>query len=71
MDELKLESKAMTAIVSRIVKKTVKKKAGYDVDIQLNNLRTTVIDDKTHVHLDVDLELGKEDLDKILERIGL
>lgn len=71
MDEMKFESKFTTAIVSKIVEKVVKKKLGYDIDVQLNKFRTTVIDDLTHVHLDVDLELSKEDLDKILKGIGL
>ena len=44
---------------------------GYNIDIQLNGLRTTVIDDKTHVHLDVDLELTKEELNKLLKSIGV
>jgi len=71
MDEMRLESKFTTGLVSKIAKKAVRTKLGYDVDIQLNNLRTTVIDDKTHVHLDVDLELTKEELDKLLKSIGL
>lgn len=71
MDEMRLESKFTTGLVSKIARKTVRTKLGYDVDIQLNKLRTTVIDDKTHVHLDVDLELTKEELDKLLKSIGL
>ena len=30
-----------------------------------------MVDEKTHVHLDVDLELTKEELDKLLKSIGL
>jgi len=71
MDEMRLESKFTTGLVSKIARKAVRTKLGYDVDIQLNKLRTTVIDDKTHVHLDVDLELTKEELDKLLKSIGL
>lgn len=71
MDEMKIESKFTTAIVSKLVKKGVKKKFGYDIDVRLNNFRTTVLDEKTHVHLDVDLELSKEDLNKLLDSIGL
>ena len=71
MDEMKLESKFTTGIASKIVKRAVKNKLGYDVDVTLNKFRTVVMDDKTHVHLDVDLELSKEDLNKLLESIGL
>lgn len=71
MDEMKIVSKFTTGIVSKIARKVVRDKLGYDVDIKLNNMRTTVIDEKTHVHLDVDLELTKEELDKLLKHIGL
>ena len=33
--------------------------------------RTTVIEEKTHVHLDIELDLSKEELDKLLKSIGL
>ena len=38
----------------------LRKKLGYDIDIQLNEIKTTITDGKTHVHLDVDAELEKE-----------
>lgn len=68
---MKIESKFITGIVSKIAKKVVRDKLGYNIEIQLNGLRTTVIDDKTHVHLDVDLELTKEELNKLLKSIGV
>ena len=71
MDEMKLESKFTTGIASKIAEFAVRKKLGYDVDIRLNQFRTTVIDEKTHVHLDLDLELSKEELNKMLGNIGL
>lgn len=45
MDEMKIQSKFMTGLVSRIVKKVLRTKLGCEVDIQLNEFRTTVIDD--------------------------
>jgi len=71
MDEMKIESKFTTAIVSKLVERAARKKFGYDIDVKLNHFRTVVLDDKTHVHLDVDLELSKEELDKLLKSIGL
>lgn len=71
MDEMKIESKFMTGVVSKIATKTVSNKLGYNMNIQLNGLRTTVLDDKAHVHLDIDLELDKEELNKLLKSIGL
>ena len=69
---MKIESKFMTGIVSRFIKKAVCNKLGCNMDIQLNGFRTTVLEDsKTHVHLDVDLELTKDELNKLMKNIGL
>lgn len=68
---MKIESKFMTGIVSKIAKKVVRNKLGCDMDVQLNGLRTTIIDEKTHVHLDLDIELTKEELNKLLKSIGV
>ena len=77
MDEMRLESKFTTGLLSKIARTVVRKKLGYDMDIRLNRLRTTVVDEKTHVHLDVDLErffargITNGMLDKLLKSIGL
>jgi hypothetical protein len=49
----------------------IRKKFRYDVELKLNEVNATVIDGKTHVHLDVDAELEKDELIKILKNIGL
>jgi hypothetical protein len=71
MDEMKIVSKFTTNMISKLVKMVLRKKLGYDIDIQLNEIKTTITDGKTHVHLDVDAELEKEELVKILKKIGL
>ena len=71
MDEMRLESKHIRGFVSKLIKKGLKKLCGYDIDVDLNNFRTTVIDGNTHLHLDVDLELSENDFTEILESIGL
>ena len=53
------------------MKMVVHKKTGYNVDIQLNEITTTINDGKTHLRLDVDAELEKDELIKILKSIGL
>ena len=68
---MKLESKWIRGIVSKLIKKILRDKSGCNVDVQLNNFRTTVIDEKTHVHLDIELDLSKDELDKLLKSIGL
>ncbi len=71
MDEMKIVSKFTTNMISKLVKMVLRKKLGYDIDIQLNEIKTTITDGKTHVHLDVDAELEKDELVKILKKIGL
>ncbi len=67
---MKIVSKFTTGIVSKLAKMVIKSKLGYDVDIELNQIKMTVVDGKTHIHLDVDAELSKEELGKILKSIG-
>ena len=71
MDEMKIGSKFTTGIISKLVSMVIRKKLGYEVELKLNEVNATVIDGKTHVHLDVDAELDKEELVKILTSIGL
>lgn len=71
MDEMKIGSKFTTSIVSKLVNIAIRKKFGYEVELKLNEINATVIDGKTHVHLDVDAELDKEELMKILKSVGL
>lgn len=71
MDEVKIESKLTTGVVSKLVSMAVSKKLGCHVDIQLNAVRATVIDGETHIHLDVDAELSNDELNKLLKSIGL
>lgn len=71
MDEMKISSKFMKNLIAKLVKRTVKKKIGYEVDIQLNELTATVTDGTVHVHLSIDAELGKDEFTKLLGTIGL
>ena len=68
---MKIGSKFTTGIISKLVSMVIRKKFGYDVHLNLNEVTATVNDGKTHVHLDVDAELTKEELNKILASIGL
>lgn len=71
MDEMRIVSKFTRGIISKAVKMVVHKKTGYDVDIQLNELTTTITDGKAHLHLDIDADLERDELIKILKSIGL
>lgn len=68
---MKIGSKFTRTIISKLIKTLLKKKVGYDVDIQLNDFAATIIDGKAHVHVNVDAELEKDELIKILKNVGL
>jgi len=71
MDEMKIVSKFTTNMISKLVKMVLRKKLGYDIDIQLNEMDITIIDGKAHVHLSADAELEKNELMKIIKNVGL
>ena len=71
MDEMRIVSKFTRGIISKAIKMIIRKKTGYNIDIQLNEAVTTVSDGKTHLHLDVDAELNKDELMNISKSIGL
>lgn len=71
MDEMRIVSKFMRGIISKAIKMVIRKKIGYNIDIRLNEAITTISDGKTHLHLDVDAELDKDELVSILKSIGL
>lgn len=67
MDEMRIVSKFTRGIISKAIKIVIRKKTGYNIDIQLNEAITTINDGKTHLHLDVDAELDKDELMSILK----
>lgn len=68
---MKIVSGFTKGIVSKLIKMFMRKKTGCNINIQLNSMNATVVDGKTHVHLDLDAELEKEELLKLLKNIGL
>lgn len=73
MDELKLSlnTKFMKGIVTKIISKAIYKKTGYDVNIQLNEIKLETIDGKVCLHADVDAEVKNEDFMNIIKSNGL
>ena len=73
MDELKLKlsTKFMRGILAKIVKKTVFKKFGYEIDIQINEIEVTTHDGKVYLHLNADAETSDDEFKKIIASTGL
>lgn len=70
MDGMRIESKFLTGVISKLLERTVRKKLGCDIDIRLNSIVVTGEDGKFHAHLDLDCTAEKETLAKILGSAG-
>lgn len=71
MDEMRITSAFLTGIISRVIKKTIKKKSGYDIDIQIKEFNVIFDDGNAAVHLEADGNLKKEELLNILKGAGI
>ena len=71
MDELKITSKVMTKIISKGIAMVIKKKLGYNVDIQVHEIRATVNDGKAHVYLNAEGDVDIKEFKKFTKSIGL
>ena len=71
MDELKITSKIMTKIISKGIAMVIKKKLGYNVDIQVHEIRATVNDGKAHVYLNAEGDVDINEFKKFTKSIGL
>lgn len=73
MDEMKikLSTKFMRGITAKITTKVIFNKLGFKPDIQLNGISIEKIDDKIHLHLDVDADIDEKDLLKITRLANL
>ena len=72
MDEMKvkLSTKFMRGIVAKLIAKAIQKKLGVKIDIQLNDLDISVIDGKTKIATNVEVELESKEFMKIMKAIG-
>lgn len=73
MDEMrmKLSTKFMKSMVSKLLKRAIYKKFGYKVDIQLDDLDLWVINGDTKINLNVGIQLKSEEFMKIMKSLDL
>ena len=73
MDEmkLKLSTKFMRGIVSKLISRAIYKKLGYKVDIQLNDLDVSIIDGETNIKANVEAKVQSNEFMKVMKSIGL
>lgn len=72
MDEMKvkLTTKFMRNVVSKLITMTIRKKYGYEINIQLNDLDISVIDGETKISTNVEVKLDSKEFVKIMNSIG-
>lgn len=71
MDELKIKTKLMRGMLSKVIEMLIRKKTGYKIKIQLNDIDVSITDDVAHVHLNVDGDIDVNEFKKISRIIGL
>ena len=73
MDEMKvkLSTKFMRSIVSKVISRAIYKKYGYRVGIQLNDLDVNIIDGETKIATNVEVKLESKEFMKIVKSLGL
>lgn len=67
IDEIKITQKITKDFISKLVKDSLRKKFGYDVDIQFGDIMIIQDDDKAHVDLTVSANIGRDELMKVLK----
>lgn len=71
MDEMKLKltTKFMRGIVSKLIEKSIYKKYGYRVNVQLNNLDINIIDGETTINTNVEAKISNEEFKKMMTKL--
>lgn len=69
MDEMKmkLSTKFMKGIVSKMLSKWLYKKTGYKVNVQLNDIDVWIIDGDTSVKANVELKMNSSEFTKLMK----
>jgi hypothetical protein len=70
MDVLKIKTKFMRNVLSKIIETLIQKKTGYKVKIQLNDIDVAITDDNAHISLNVEADMNVNELKKITKIIG-
>ena len=69
-DEMNIRSSFLQGIISNVIGKVVSKKMGFTPDIHFNDpIQMSFDGDKARVHLSVDVEMNKEDLEGLLKKV--
>ena len=68
--KVKLSTRFMKGMVSKFIARTIQKKYGYKVDVQIHELDVSVIDGETDIKASVEVKLNSDEFKKIMKSIG-
>lgn len=71
MDALKVKTKFMRSVLSKVIEKLIQKKTGYKVKIQLNEVDVNVTDNNAYIRLNVEGNMSVDELKKFMKMIGV
>lgn len=73
MDELKLRlsTKFMRGLITKLISKMIYKKFGYKIDIELNAIDMETENGTTHFRLDVEAKVNNDELRRIVQDMDL
>ena len=70
MDEVNIKSELLQNAIAGIIEKRIREKTGYHPKIHFNDVfRITYDGDRAKVHLNIDAELEKSDLETLLSKL--
>ena len=71
MDEMKLKltTKFMRGIVSKLIERSIYKKYGDRVNVQLNDLDINIIDGETTINTNVEAKISSEEFKKMITKL--
>lgn len=67
MDELNIVTGFTRTLISKMLRKTLQKKTGTDIDTRFNTLKVNIVDGKAYIHVDIEAEIAKSELMKLLK----
>lgn len=68
--KLNLSNGIMKNLVTKILRKVIRKKFGCDVDIELNHVYALHRDGRVFIHVDVNAETSQEDFMNLVKSFG-
>lgn len=73
MDEMliKLRTKFMRKVVSKLIGKAIQSKTGYKVNIQFNDLEASFNDGEITINANLEVKMDKQEFMKIIKSEGL